>query len=501
VLEDRFVKKRIVAALTATAALLLAWQTAGAVAYNMFGWFQRSSGGVLSSLLWKAGTAQGCPNYPASAPSSNIQPCYNPNIVPAAPRDWQDNFSKDPSQTGYSGQYFSAVPNADGVITAIINAGQATWDWNSGTQTLTGTGLFWATSSIDSNPSGTQVLSDRVTNLVINAAANTTAAATYGCIEGIFLVTVGTSGCLTVNTVASNNNATSTATYNIGADPSCISRTIGTGDTSTGTVRGLYDRAGGGGCDAITNQSSMVQYDVIQDDGDVLILADTPISEIADPDPNDPNDTADVRWPYTLASQFGGSWPAITITGPGNCMIWGPQANGTSAYNAGGTFTPTGAIYNGSYPRAPCPPNHDVRGISYLVFFDATGVTDTDGDGLPNTIDNCTNVSNPDQFDADGDGFGNNCDPDLNQSGLTTAADYTALRSYFNKTRAIPDLNRTTNPGTGLITAADYTVLRAAFNKIPGPSGRRPACVSASTCSGPPTPGSTSIPTSAANVY
>jgi hypothetical protein len=499
VLEDRFVKKRIVAALTATAALLLAWQTAGAVAYNMFGWFQRSSGGVLSSLLWKAGTAQGCPNFPASAPSSNIQPCYNPTPVPTAVRDWIDNFSKDPSQTGYNGRYFSAVPNTDGVITAIVNAGQATWDWNSGTQTLTGTGLFWATSSINSNPNGTQVLSDRVTDLVINASANTTAAATYGCIEGIFLVTVGTSGCLTVNTAAPNTNATSTATYNIGADPSCLSRTLGGGDTSTGTVRGLYDRAGGGGCDAITNQSSMVQYDVIQDDGDVLILADTPISEIADPDPNDPNDTPAIPWPYTLASQFGSSWPAVTITNVGNCAIWGPQASGSNAYAAGGTFTPTGALYSG-YPVASCPPNIAIRGVSYLIFF-RPGATDTDADGLPDTIDNCRTISNRDQFDADGDGFGNNCDTDLNQTGLTTAADYTILRTYLNKTRGIPDLNRGTSPTTGLVTAGDYTILRNNLNKIPGPSGRRQACVSSATCSGPPTPGQTVNNTPAANVY
>ena len=35
---------------------------------------------------------------------------------------------------------------------------------------------------------------------------------------------------------------------------------------------------------------------------------------------------------------------------------------------------------------------------------------DTDGDGVPDSIDNCKNVPNPDQKDTDGDGVGDACD-------------------------------------------------------------------------------------------
>ena len=45
-------------------------------------------------------------------------------------------------------------------------------------------------------------------------------------------------------------------------------------------------------------------------------------------------------------------------------------------------------------------------------------VYDTDDDGIPTTLDNCTLVANADQRDTNGDGYGNVCDPDLNNDGI-----------------------------------------------------------------------------------
>ena len=51
-------------------------------------------------------------------------------------------------------------------------------------------------------------------------------------------------------------------------------------------------------------------------------------------------------------------------------------------------------------------------------------VADTDGDTVADSIDNCTLVANANQRDANGDGYGNSCDGDLNNSGLITSADF-----------------------------------------------------------------------------
>jgi hypothetical protein len=67
------------------------------------------------------------------------------------------------------------------------------------------------------------------------------------------------------------------------------------------------------------------------------------------------------------------------------------------------------------------PPKSNWKGISTRVLGNAGGyviaefaniatVVDTDGDGIPDRIDNCPTVYNPDQLDTDGDGYGDACD-------------------------------------------------------------------------------------------
>ena len=49
---------------------------------------------------------------------------------------------------------------------------------------------------------------------------------------------------------------------------------------------------------------------------------------------------------------------------------------------------------------------------------------DTDGDGVPDSLDNCDNVANPGQADADGDGPGDACDVCPNDANTTTCTPY-----------------------------------------------------------------------------
>lgn len=67
--------------------------------------------------------------------------------------------------------------------------------------------------------------------------------------------------------------------------------------------------------------------------------------------------------------------------------------------------------------------------------FDLTSAdpNDLDGDGIVNTADNCVNVSNPDQSDADGDSFGNACDSDDDADGAQDQADNCPL--LYNPTQ------------------------------------------------------------------
>ncbi|MCJ7509342.1 MAG: thrombospondin type 3 repeat-containing protein [Dehalococcoidia bacterium] len=48
---------------------------------------------------------------------------------------------------------------------------------------------------------------------------------------------------------------------------------------------------------------------------------------------------------------------------------------------------------------------------------------DSDGDGIPDAVDNCPSNYNPDQTDTDGDGLGNACDDDDDNDGFTDAVE------------------------------------------------------------------------------
>ncbi|MDH5254347.1 MAG: dockerin type I domain-containing protein, partial [Gammaproteobacteria bacterium] len=100
--------------------------------------------------------------------------------------------------------------------------------------------------------------------------------------------------------------------------------------------------------------------------------------------------------------------------------------------------------------------------------------TDTDGDGVPNAADNCTQLPNPGQCDSDGDGYGNRCDGDLTGNGATNSQDAIVVRQQLGKPSVGPTYNAADLNCSGSVNAQDVTFLRQLLGKPPGPSGLAP---------------------------
>ena len=94
----------------------------------------------------------------------------------------------------------------------------------------------------------------------------------------------------------------------------------------------------------------------------------------------------------------------------------------------------------------------------------ALAAGDLDGDGVADNVDNCSAVVNVDQRDTDGDGFGNRCDTDLNNDGVTNGIDVGLLRTAFGSAGPHADFN-----GDGVVNGVDVGILRNYFGKSPGP--------------------------------
>ncbi|MEM6640077.1 MAG: hypothetical protein AAF610_09250 [Pseudomonadota bacterium] len=99
------------------------------------------------------------------------------------------------------------------------------------------------------------------------------------------------------------------------------------------------------------------------------------------------------------------------------------------------------------------------------------GASDIDNDGVPDALDNCVETPNPDQIDTNGDGFGNRCDPDLDNDGLiTNFGDLGILRAAFFSNPSSPNWNPDADFNSdGVVNFTDLGVLRFFFFNAPGP--------------------------------
>ena len=94
---------------------------------------------------------------------------------------------------------------------------------------------------------------------------------------------------------------------------------------------------------------------------------------------------------------------------------------------------------------------------------------DTDLDGVPDSVDNCTDIANPSQNDSNGDGFGNRCDPDFDQDCFVDNIDNLHIRIVQASESHDPDFDLD-EPPDGLVMNSDRIILESFLHKPPGPS-------------------------------
>jgi hypothetical protein len=99
---------------------------------------------------------------------------------------------------------------------------------------------------------------------------------------------------------------------------------------------------------------------------------------------------------------------------------------------------------------------------------------DTDGDGVRDGLDNCTLIANPIQCDSDGDGYGNRCDADLNNNGVTNAFDTPLFRQQIGQPSVAPTYNIADLNCNGSVNSFDTPLFRSLIGLPPGPSGLQP---------------------------
>ncbi len=75
-------------------------------------------------------------------------------------------------------------------------------------------------------------------------------------------------------------------------------------------------------------------------------------------------------------------------------------------------------------------------------------------------------MQNSSQIDADADGFGNACDADFNQDGVTNFLDLAYFSDVFLTNDIFADLN-----SDGSVDFEDLALFRDQFLETPGPAG------------------------------
>ncbi len=167
---------------------------------------------------------------------------------------------------------------------------------------------------------------------------------------------------------------------------------------------------------------------------------------------------------FTLTTHTAAGWYRYTLN-------YTFHMDGTFEPDFGFSSTPNGCTDTEHFHHGYWRMDFDINGPGddtvYLESSVGSAATDTDNDAVFDNMDNCINVSNPDQRDTDSDGFGNACDADLNNDGMINFADLQVLKQVFFSDDPDGDFN-----GDGGVDFEDLALMKATLFGAPGPSGQ-----------------------------
>jgi len=165
--------------------------------------------------------------------------------------------------------------------------------------------------------------------------------------------------------------------------------------------------------------------------------------------------------------------PAGTVVGTSSALTL--RANGLDAINPSAGPQPVGTVTVSSQGEGELRLTSGLA-VGSTLFAQAipdailaSTAIDADSDGVTDSADNCTLVQNADQRDTNGDGYGNACDPDLNNDLIVNTIDLGLFRTVFFTADADADFN-----GDGIVNTLDLGQLKLQFFNPPGPSGLAP---------------------------
>lgn len=147
--------------------------------------------------------------------------------------------------------------------------------------------------------------------------------------------------------------------------------------------------------------------------------------------------------------------------------------NGAAPFT--GTFQPEGSlsVFNGEFSGGNWILNvsdnasFDVGNItSWSLEICGSPQTDSDGDGIPDNVDNCPSTPNPDQADLDGDGIGDVCDDDIDGDGILNDNDNCPLT--FNPDQADSNNNGIEMPAMKSAKRWLQQIYQLQFLAVPG---------------------------------